>query len=52
MRGRNEEYNVLFYKAVFFLSIRCSVLNQLCGRPKPKTIPSTMAPATLMVSMP
>lgn len=50
--GRNEEYNVSFYKAVFFLSIRCSALNQLCGRPKPKTIPSTMAPATLMVSMP
>ena len=52
LQGRNEEYNVSFYKAVFFLSIRCSALNQLCGRPKPKTIPSTMAPATLMVSMP
>ncbi len=52
LQSRNEEYNVSFYKAVFFLSIRCSALNQLCGRPKPKTIPSTMAPATLMVSMP
>ena len=41
-----------FTKPSFFLSIRCSALNQLCGRPKPKTIPSTMAPATLMVSMP
>ena len=29
-----------------------SLLNQLCGRPKPKMMPSTMAPATLTVSMP